>query len=257
MVRSTKFGRLEVCVGDTTGEMAAAAAAEFARAARRMLREKAEINVVFAGAESQGAFHAALRSRTDIPWERVNAFAVDEFLAPGLPAANAVSAQPMRDLYVHVPVKSVNVIAFDTPDPEAERARYEALLRAHPPDLCAMGIGISGHLALNEPGETDFNDPLAVRIVTVCDESKRQLESDPNFCALPSIPDRGITITVPFLLSASSVLVVAPYALKAPIIRRLRDEPVSPALPASILTTCGHARLYLDRDSASLLGEVA
>jgi glucosamine-6-phosphate deaminase len=256
MARSTRFGLLEVCAAGSTEEMAETAAADFARSAAKLLPLRGELNVVFAGAESQGAFHAALRARTDIAWERINAFSVDEFIAPGMPAATAVCAQPKRDLYAHVPLRSVNVIAFDAPDPEAERARYEALVRRHPPDVCCVGIGRSGHIALNEPGETDFQDPLAVRIVTVCEESKRQLETDPNFKALPAIPERGITMTMPILLQARAVIVVAPFALKAAVIRRLRDEPVSPALPASILTTCDHARLYLDPGSAGELATV-
>ena len=252
MIRESHFGELSVLTAETTEEMAACAADDFAAHAERLLRGLPEINVVFAGAESQGAFHAALRTRRTIAWSRINAFSVDEFIAPGMPPENAVSAQPRRDLYRHVPLRSVNVIDFAAPDPEAERARYEALLAAHRPHLCCIGIGISGHIALNEPGATDFHDPRAVRIVSVCEESKRQLERDPNFRALPAIPERGITTTIPFLLAAEHILVVVPYALKAPIIRRLRESPVTTELPASILKERRNARLYLDAGSAGL-----
>jgi hypothetical protein len=42
-----------------------------------------------------------------------------------------------------------------------------------------------------------------------------------------------------------------PFALKASIVARLRDAPVSPAFPASILTTRPDATLYLDPGSAA------
>ena len=230
--------------------MAERAAEDFSSTAASLLGALPVIDVVFSGAQSQGAFHAALRVRQDIAWDRINAFAVDEFYSPGMPAGNAVSAQPRRDLYRHVALRSVNVIDYAAFDPEAERARYEALITKHPPHISCLGIGISGHLALNEPGAADFEDPQKVRLVRVCDESKRQLENDPNFKDLPAIPDQGITITLPVLMAASAILVVVPYALKAPIIARLMTAPVTNALPATILKLQKHARMYLDHESS-------
>jgi len=247
----TKFGEMDVVVAESTESMGALAASDFAAAARDLLRTLSEINVVFSGAESQQPFHRALLRETGIPWQRINAFGVDEFYAPGLPPESAVSAQPRRDLYRHVPLKSVNVIDFAPADPEAERRRYEQLIREHPPHICCLGVGLSGHIALNEPGATNFEDRQLVRLVTVTAESKRQLSLDPNFRALPSIPDRGLTVTIPVLIGAPVILVVVPFALKAGIVAKLAQATVSPALPASILKTLSKARLYLDPESAA------
>jgi glucosamine-6-phosphate deaminase len=256
VIHESLFGDLRVFTAETTEEMAGRAADDFAAHAARLLQGVPEINIVFAGAESQQAFHAALRERRTISWHRINAFSVDEFIAPGMPPENAVSAQPRRDLYRHVPLKSINVIDFAAADPEGERTRYETLLAVHRPHMCCLGIGMSGHIALNEPGDTDFHDQQVVRIVSVCEESRRQLSQDPNFRSLPAIPERGLTITLPFLLSAAHVLVVVPYALKAPIIGRLRNAAVTSALPASLLKERRNARLYLDPGSAGLLSSV-
>ena len=48
-------------------------------------------------------------------------------------------------------------------DAEAACREYEALLRAHPADLCALGIGENGHLAFNDPPYADFDDPVWVK----------------------------------------------------------------------------------------------
>ena len=151
-MREFACGRMKVLSADSTSEMAEKAAADFAAGAAALLRSNPEINVVFSGAESQSVFHRSVRARTDIDWSRINAFSVDEFHAPGIRAENAVSAQPTRDLYEHVSLKSVNVIDYAAKDIEAERLRYEALIAAHPPHISCLGIGISGHIALNEPG---------------------------------------------------------------------------------------------------------
>ena len=230
-MRSFRSGSLEVIVADSTASMADMAASWFAESVRALLREQQEINVVFSGAESQAPFHAALCGRAGIEWQKINAFAVDEFYAPGMAKENAVAAQPARDLYAHVPMKSVNVINFAPRDPETERRRYEELIARNPPHIACLGIGISGHIALNEPGGTDFNDSQRVRFVKVREDSKRQLKQDPNFRALPAIPGAGFTITIPTLMEAPVVLVVVPYAIKAEIVGRLMRAPVSPGFP--------------------------
>jgi len=253
-MKDFKCGKMKVLVADSTSDMAEKAATDFAAGAAALLKTHSEINVVFSGAESQTMFHFALRSRKDIEWGRINAFSVDEFYAPGMPAENAVSAQPTRDLYQHVPLKSVNLIDYAAKNVELERQRYETLIAAHVPHISCLGIGISGHIALNEPGDTDFQDSRRVRFVKVVDESKRQLETDPNFRALATIPDSGFTITIPTLVSARIILVVVPYAIKAAIVAGLMGASVSPDLPASILKQRENATLYLDPESAARMG---
>jgi glucosamine-6-phosphate deaminase len=194
-------------------------------------------------------FHRALAAREDIDWSRINAFAVDDFWSPGMPAACRVAAQPARDLYSRVEPRSINTVDPDAADPEAEARRYEELLREHPPHLACIGIGVSGHLALNEPGACRFDDERLVRVAELCPDSVRQLESDPNFRDLPAIPRTGITCTVPALLAAPRVLAVVPYGIKAPVIRRFFESPVGEELPATALKDKPGSALYLDADS--------
>ncbi len=248
--------KLSVFVLDTAEALAERAAADFAAATRALLAGRDQINVVFAGAQSQMAFHAALRARDDIAWERINAVAVDEFHAPDIPAEYSVCAQPQRDLYSHVPLRSVNVLNHAAGDAEAERARYEQVVRRFPPHVACLGIGMSGHLAFNEPGDTDFNDPQLVRVMEVVGQSKEQLLTDPNFQALGTIPSRGITMSVPALMAAERIFTVVPYALKADAIRRFFQVDVTEDLPASIIKTHPAAALYLDAESFGQCGDL-
>ena len=50
------------------------------------------------------------------------------------------------------------------------------LLRAHPADLCAMGIGENGHIAFNDPPFAEFEDPVLVKVVRL-DQVSRQAAS--------------------------------------------------------------------------------
>ena len=64
---------------------------------------------------------------------------------------------------------------------EAACRDYEALLRAHPADLCAMGIGENGHIAFNDPPYADFDDPVWVKVVKLDERSRRQQVGEGHF----------------------------------------------------------------------------
>jgi glucosamine-6-phosphate deaminase len=147
----------------------------------------------------------------------------------------------------------VHYVNGSAPDPEAECSRYAGLLRTHPLDLCCMGIGENGHLAFNDPGVADFLDPRDLKVVELDDACRRQQVDEGHFPDVDAVPRLAITVTIPALLRASSVVVVCPEARKAPAVKAALEGPVTTDCPASILTTQEHATLYLDAGSASLL----
>ncbi|HWQ84183.1 MAG TPA: 6-phosphogluconolactonase, partial [Anaerolineales bacterium] len=128
---------------------------------------------------------------------------------------------------------------------------YEALLRAHPADLCALGIGENGHLAFNDPPFADFNDPVWVKMIKLDEVSRQQQAGEGHFPDIDSVPTHAITLTIPALLAARKVLAIVPEARKAAAVKRSLTGPVDPGCPASILRQTPHAHLFLDRDSAS------
>ena len=136
---------------------------------------------------------------------------------------------------------------------EAEKScrEYEALLRRHPADLVALGIGESGHLAFNDPPEALFFDPAWVKIVQLPYAARRQQVGEGHFKSLDDVPQRAITLTIPALLAARHVLCIVPEARKAEIVHASLTQPVGEEVPGSILRTIRHARLYLDRESAA------
>jgi glucosamine-6-phosphate deaminase len=245
-------GKLKVLVYPDVTEMAKAVAEDVRYRIISLLQKKAEINIVFSGAKSQQTFHQELAKFKDINWKRINVFAVDEFYCPGMNPEYTVAKQPIRDLYSIVSPKTVNTINYNADDPEAERKRYEDLIKSHPADIACLGIGISGHIALNEPGQTDFNDKLSVRLVDVTEESKVQLMNDPNFIKLGFIPDKGITMTLPELMKCPNIYVIVPFAEKAEIIKKFIKSGITTDLPATIIKNKENAVMYLDDESYEL-----
>lgn len=252
-VTSTLYGKLRVYVFAGEQELAEAAAGVAARVLAEAVAERGRANLILATGNSQRQFLAALRAAPEVPWIHVQVFHMDEYL--GLPPSHPAGFA--RYLRRHL-VDAVQPGAFypirgDAEDVEAECRRYEQLLRENPADLCCLGIGENGHIAFNEPMQADFHDLRWVRPIRLHEASRRQQVGEGHFARLEDVPYEAITLTVPALLAARRLIAVVPEARKAQAVRAALLGPVSPACPASVLRTCEHAELYLDRQSAALL----
>jgi glucosamine-6-phosphate deaminase len=245
-----RYGKTEITICEDEFDLGARASTAIAATMRELLGSQEEIKMILAAGESQITFLDALAKQGRIEWNRVVCFNMDDFWAPNIPEELTCGYQLRSQLYDKVQPRRFHRVRFDALDAAAEASRFEQVLRAESPiDILCQGIGTSGHLAFNEPGQTNFQDPAWVRVVDITDQSKKQLADDPNFRDLPRIPDKGITMTIPAMLSAPHVFTIVPLALKRPIVTRLLAtlEPTE-ELPASILSTV-EGTLFLDRNS--------
>jgi len=215
------------------------------------------VNIIVATGNSQLTFLAALRAMTDLPWACVNVFHMDEYidLPPGHPAS--FPAFLRRHLLDYVKVRAFFPVPDAGADPAAACQEYEALLRAHPADLCALGIGENGHLAFNDPPFAFFQDPVWVKVIQLDERSRRQQAGEGHFGSLAEVPTHAITLTIPALLSARRVLAIVPEARKAEAVKQSLLGPITEACPASILRQTPQAHLFLDVESAGGLDWMA
>ncbi len=132
------------------------------------------------------------------------------------------------------------------------RSYSEALRKAHP-QLCLLGIGENGHLAFNDPGEADFQDPADMKVVHLDDACRAQQLAEGWFPNLDAVPQTALTLTIPALLRPAKLIVSVPGPRKAAIVRRTALDPISTACPATILRKHPNATVYLDPDSAAEL----
>ncbi len=244
--------KLTVKISDSRAEMGALAAAEIRATMLTLLAEREHINMIFAAAPSQNEVLASLLTYTDIPWERVNAFHMDEYI--GLPAT-----APQRfgnflaeHIFNHAPFRTVNYIdSSATADDEC--ARYTALLQEYPTDIVVMGIGENGHIAFNDPGVADFNDPAYIKLAKLDEVCRMQQVHDGCFASLDLVPKYAMTLTVPTLAGAAYQFCVVPAAAKAQAVKNTVLGEIGAHCPATVLRNCENAVLYCDPDSAALL----
>ena len=229
---------LKVKVLDTTAQMGQCAADELAERIKLLLKEKEEINMIFAAAPSQSAFLQSLIEKKDIDWTRINVFHMDEYI--GVDASRP-------------PFRSVNYINGVAPVVQQECSRYARLLEEHPVDIVCLGVGENGHIAFNDPAFADFNDPKLVKVVELDPVCRGQQVREKCFETLDEVPREAITLTIPALLRADWMFCIVPFTNKAEAVRRMLEEEICEACPASILRNKRNSCLYLNNDSASLL----
>lgn len=247
------FDQLEVRIYDDEASLARAAADDAAAHIDEAVRARGEATIVVATGNSQLAYLRALRAHPRVAWPRVRIVMVDQYLGVD---ETRLGTRVFLDEHLlrHVEPLEVLTMPSDVPDPIAFATRFEEQLRQHPVDVASLGWGENGHLAFNDPHNAEFDDPVWVKRVRLSEESRRQPVGEGRFPSLDDVPTHAITLTIPALLSARHILCIVPEARKAPAVRRCLEEPVSPAIPGSVLRTVPNAVAYLERASAAMLG---
>ncbi|MGS2741589.1 glucosamine-6-phosphate deaminase [Sinomicrobium sp. M5D2P17] len=245
--------KLSVRIYENRGDLGKAAAIAVAAVLRKMLSEQKEVNMIFAAAPSQNEFLAALRHMEDIPWNRVNAFHMDEYIGLPSDAPQGFGNFLRERLFDRLSFASVHYIRGNAEDPEAECHRYADLLKRYPTHITCMGIGENGHLAFNDPPVADFEDKALVKVVTLDEACRRQQVNDGCFSDMNKVPVNALTLTIPALMRSSAIFCMVPGKTKTGAVRDTLEQPVIEEYPSTILRKHEHATLFLDRESGALL----
>ena len=244
---------LKVHIYDTRSEMGFSAAQDIKACMLSLLQEKDTINMIFAAAPSQNEVLEALANDKEIPWNRVNAFHMDEYIGLSADAPQGFGNFLKAHIFGLADFKSVHYIDITASDAQKECDRYAALLAQNPIDIVVMGIGENGHIAFNDPPVADFNDPRAVKPVELDPICRNQQVNDGCFAKLEDVPKTAITLTVPTLFAGDHLFCIVPAKTKAFAVRATLCGEIGEACPASVLRRHKSAVLYLDSDSSALL----
>lgn len=245
---------LKVKIFDTRSDMGKDAARDIHDRILSVLSEKDEINMIFAAAPSQNDVLYSLAKYDDIPWNKINAFHMDEYIGLSKEAPQGFGNFLMKHIFGLVPFKSINLIDSENQkNPEKECERYGKLLEENPTDIVVMGIGENGHIAFNDPPVADFNDKKRVKIVELDEICRNQQVNDGCFESIEKVPKTAITLTCPTLMSAKYVFCIVPASTKANAVKLTLTEKIEEKVPATVLRRHKNAILYLDGDSSALI----
>ncbi len=251
--KTFKVGNLKVEIYKDRLALGQAAANHAATTLQQVLTQKGKASVIFAAAPSQNEFLANLASANNIDWPNLSAFHLDEYLGLSSDAPQSFQTYLKKHLFNLVKPGKVNYLHGDTTDPEGEATRYASLLENTGLDLACIGIGENGHIAFNDPPLTNFSDQQMVRVVDLDITSRVQQVHDGCFSELDFVPRQALTVTIPTIFAAKTIICVVPGPTKAQAVFDSLSGPITALCPASILREHLSALLMIDQAAASLL----
>ena len=230
-----------------------AAAEQAATAIRRAVSERGRARIIAATAASQLEFLDALTKAAGVDWTKVEVFHLDEYI--GLPIAHSGSFRKMlmEQLVEKTGIRDYHLLEGDAADPAIAIKEVSKQLASAPIDIAFLGIGENGHIAFNDP-PADFNTEEPYIIVELDEACRQQQVGEAWFADISQVPKQAISMSAKQLLKTKEILAVVPDKRKAQAIKACFEGEISPMAPASILRRHPNATIYLDRDSASLLG---
>ena len=235
---------------EACGHAAAQAAAD---AMRELANTRKTLAVVFATGASQLNTLHTLVSQDDLPWSRITGFHLDEYVGIDVNHRASFRRYLREHLTSRVPMDAFFEIDVNAHDLEGFCREYAEQLRQFAPQLCLLGIGENGHLAFNDPGEADFADPKAMKVVQLDAVCRQQQASEGWFPSLHDVPERALTLTIPTVMRIPKLIASAPGKRKEEIVKRTLQDCISEECPATILRNHPDATLFLDTASAALL----
>jgi galactosamine-6-phosphate isomerase len=114
-------------------------------------------------------------------------------------------------------------------------------------DLAIVGLGMNGHVGMNEPGISPALhshvaeiDPVTQQVGQKYFKEKKEISG-------------GLTLGIANLMEAKNVMLVVSGGKKASILKQVLEEDISEKLPASFLRNHPNFSVYADAEAASLL----
>lgn len=253
MIKNYMVDKLNVRIFETREQMGECAGNEAADEIVKAIKKKGCANVMFAAAPSQNETLEALSKRKDVDWSKVNAFHMDEYLDLDETHPAGFRLFLKKAIFDKFPFKNVYLINGNAERKEDVIEEYSRLLKENPLDVCLCGIGENGHIAFNDPAVADFNDPALIKIVDLDEKCRMQQVHDGCFSSLDEVPRKAFTVTIPGMTSASVMICSVPASTKKEAVKEMTEGAITTACPASILRQHKDARLYLDKESATLI----
>ncbi len=183
-------------------------------------------------------------------FEQVTIIGLDEWV--GIPATSEGSCRYIveENLLKPLGVNPIQYTFFDSMSTnlESECKRVDEILFSKGgADMIIVGVGVNGHIGLNEPGYSfgNYCHVSELADVTIQIGQKYFKESTPL--------TQGITIGLKHLLEAKVAILIATGERKAEVLKQTIDQEPSVELPSTVFKLHKNSFLWIDEAAAKLL----
>ncbi len=241
------------------GEASVAVAREIASLIRaRQQEERPCVLGLPTGSTPIGVYKALvdLHQKEGLSFRNVITFNLDEYY-PMAPDALQSYVRFMHEyLFDEVDILPENI---NIPDGTLPKEKVQSFCRSYEEkirncggiDLQLLGIGRTGHIGFNEPG-SDIHS--RTRLITLDHITRADAASD--FFGEENVPRTAITMGVGSIFEAKRIFLLCWGEIKAEIISRTIEGPVSDEVPATYLQRHPDAMVVLDRAAADQLTRI-
>ena len=190
---------------------------------------------------------AARRVRQPGLFARLRVVLIDEWA--GLPRGHPATCEAdlRAKLLGPLQVAPARFAGFrtDASNPRRECSRLARWLEENGPiDLCVLGLGINGHVAMNEPAAASIPHAHVARLAA--SSLKHAMLKD-----LARKPRCGMTLGLGDILRSRKILLLIGGRSKRGIFRRLAKPRITTRLPASVLWLHPDVTVLADKDAAA------
>jgi glucosamine-6-phosphate deaminase len=189
---------------------------------------------------------AELKKTDKFSCSKARFFNLDEFCGKSPDDPQSYAAFLWKHFFgpLDVDPSRVRLLRGDAPDPRAECAEFEeSIVKAGGLDLAVLGLGRNGHIAFNEPSSDWMAGTRQVKLTQATRQAQSRL-----FTKAEDIPDKGLTMGIPTILSARAILLlVSGRGKQAAVEALLRGTPDPDRSVTAIL---GHPELDILVDGA-------
>lgn len=198
-----------------------------------------------AGETSIGVFTclSEMNKRGEVDFSRTKIVGLDEWTHLGAMRSENCLSFLEKHLFAHININRQNLCFFDgeAADLDNECKRTDDFIRQFGPiDMMLLGVGMNGHIGLNEPG-VDFN---RYSHIVELDEVTKVVGQ--KYFSKPVSLSGGITLGMNYFMESKLVIVQICGAKKVPVVKKLLESSVTNAFPASLVRAHENALLIID-----------
>jgi len=241
--------KMQIQIYDSYEEMSKAAA----QVAVEIIKNRPAALICPASGDTPSGLFSELVSQAkngQLNVDSLNFVGLDEWLGMNGKDEGSCREYLDRQLFRPLGISENNICFFDgrASDSERECEKTGAFIAKHNGiDLCVLGLGLNGHIGMNEPG---ISAKLHSHVATITEETAsvgQKYFSDNRKL------EKGLTLGIASILSSRQIFLLVSGSKKAEAVKKLIETNVDNNFPASYLKTHANTTVFLDKEAAKLI----